>query len=29
MYGTANYALVNDLRRLPLQVAGVYRRLTG
>jgi len=29
MYGAANYALVNDLRRLPMQVAGVYRRLTG
>ncbi len=29
MYGAANYVLVNDVRRLPFQVASVYRRLTG
>jgi len=29
MYGAANYVLVNDVRRLPLQVASVYRRLTA
>lgn len=29
MYGAANYILVNDVRRLPLQVASVYRRLTA
>jgi len=29
MYGAANFVLVDDVRRLPLQVAGVYRRLTA
>ncbi|MCX7891159.1 MAG: hypothetical protein N2544_02160 [Burkholderiales bacterium] len=29
MYGAANYVLVNEVRRLPLAVANVYRRLTA
>jgi len=29
MYGAANYVLVNEVRRLPLAVANVYRRLTS
>lgn len=28
MYGPANYALVNDVARLPVKVADIYRRLT-
>lgn len=28
MYGHVNYALVDDVRRLPLKVSDIYRRLT-
>lgn len=28
MYGAVNYTIVNDVRKLPLKVAEVYRRLT-
>lgn len=28
MYGAANYTLVDDVRRLPLKVSDIYRRLT-
>jgi nitric oxide reductase NorD protein len=28
MYGAAHYAIVDDVRRLPLKVADIYRRLT-
>lgn len=29
MYGAANYALVDDVRRLPIKVSDIYRRLTS
>lgn len=28
MYGAVNYTIINDVRKLPLKVAEVYRRLT-
>ncbi len=28
MYGAAHYALIDDVRKLPLKVADIYRRLT-
>jgi nitric oxide reductase NorD protein len=28
MYGAAHYAIIDDVRRLPLKVADIYRRLT-
>ena len=28
MYGTVNYTVIEDVARLPLKVADVYRRLT-
>jgi len=28
MYGNVNYTLVNDVRRLPLQVSDIYRKIT-
>jgi nitric oxide reductase NorD protein len=28
MYGAANYTLIDDVRKLPLKVADIYRRLT-
>jgi nitric oxide reductase NorD protein len=28
MYGTANYAVIDEVRKLPLKVADIYRRLT-
>jgi len=28
MYGAANYILIDDVRKLPLKVADIYRRLT-
>lgn len=28
MYGAVNYTIINDVRKLPLKVADVYRRLT-
>jgi nitric oxide reductase NorD protein len=28
MYGAANWALVSDVKRLPVKVAEIYRRLT-
>jgi len=28
MYGAVNYTLVNDVRKLPLRVADIYRNLT-
>lgn len=29
MYGHVNYAMVNDVRKLPLSVSSIYRRLTA
>ena len=29
MYGAVNYVLVNDVRKLPLKVSDIYRRLTS
>lgn len=29
MYGAAHYVLIDDVRRLPLKVADIYRRLTA
>jgi hypothetical protein len=29
MYGRASWVLIDDVRRLPLKAAEVYRRLTG
>ena len=29
MYGAVNYTLIDDVGRLPLKVADVYRRLTS
>ena len=29
MYGAVNYVLVDDIRRLPLKVSDIYRRLTA
>lgn len=28
MYGAVNYTIINDVRKLPLKVADIYRRLT-
>jgi len=28
MYGAVNWALVEDVKKLPLKVSGIYRRLT-
>jgi nitric oxide reductase NorD protein len=28
MYGTANYAVIDEVKKLPLKVADIYRRLT-
>lgn len=28
MYGTANYAVIDEVRKLPLKIADIYRRLT-
>ncbi|MCP4195814.1 MAG: nitric oxide reductase activation protein, partial [Proteobacteria bacterium] len=28
MYGAVNYTLVDDVRRLPIRVSNIYRRLT-
>ena len=28
MYGAVNWALVEDVKRLPLKVSDIYRRLT-
>ncbi len=28
MYGAVNWVLVNDVRKLPLKVSDIYRRLT-
>jgi len=28
MYGAVNYTVIEDVARLPLKVADVYRRLT-
>ncbi|WP_298134154.1 hypothetical protein [Acidiferrobacter sp.] len=29
MYGPANYALIDDVRKLPLKISDIYRRLTS
>ena len=28
MYGTANYAVIDEVEKLPYKVADIYRRLT-
>jgi nitric oxide reductase NorD protein len=28
MYGNANYAVIDEVEKLPLKVADIYRRLT-
>ena len=28
MYGAANYAVIDEVRKLPLKVSDIYRRLT-
>ena len=28
MYGAAHYAIIDEVKRLPLKVADIYRRLT-
>ncbi len=28
MYGAANYALIDDINKLPLKVSDIYRQLT-
>jgi nitric oxide reductase NorD protein len=28
MYGVANYAVIDEVKKLPLKVADIYRRLT-
>jgi nitric oxide reductase NorD protein len=28
MYGAVNYTIIDDVRKLPLRVADIYRRLT-
>lgn len=28
MYGAVNYTIIDDVRKLPLKVADIYRRLT-
>ena len=28
MYGVANYAVIDDVQKLPYKVADIYRRLT-
>ncbi len=28
MYGAVNYTLIDEVRKLPLKVSGIYRQLT-
>jgi nitric oxide reductase NorD protein len=29
MYGAVNYAVIDEVRKLPLKVSDIYRRLTS
>ncbi len=29
MYGAANYAQIDDVRKLPLKISDIYRHLTS